>query len=602
MHGRGRGRGRGRRTVTPAAPDRADLAALPPSLANLTEAQIEQYREAARLRLAVDTFSGFVRYMWSEIEPGRSLDWGWYMQLICDELEGLVKGVAPDGTPYPESGAELVINLPPGHAKSRLCSVFFPAWLWLHNEHLRLLTTANEGTLASRDSRLSREVITSDRYRLLQQLHDIDIGVAALDGRGIPRPLSTDSAGNATMIADGTWEPWGLSVDQKSKVNFDIARKGRTTGGGRVALGMMAKVLGKRGDGLIVDDPHDAKEVLLGDPSRVAERMREARIVYHGALLTRLNKGAWRLIVAQRLHVADLPGDLIDRGARVVCLPVHYDPDHPHAHPVDALNREPGELLAPAVHSEERDRELRKRLGPRHHDAQYEQRPAVEAGGSFSRAWFHQQYKSAPLELARRARFDEVAISLDCAFRDHNKADYVVATVWGHKRRRVKKIHGVITPTGLTRLNIDTNEGIQPGKYLLDLKRGRMGLFETCAMLRRLRARWPWVRLVLVEAKANGDAVIETMRREGHGGVVGYEPDRSKAARAEVSALAFESAEIWLPSEEHAPWLGDFVEEHVQFPAGAHDDQVDSVSQMIIRWALADIDDIAGELEWVNHL
>ena len=573
--------------AAPAAP--ASAAALPEGFADLSADDRAVLREAARQRLAVDTLSGFVRYLWSEIEPGKLLVWAWYMQLICDELEGLARGVAPPGhggQEYQPGGAELVVCLPPGHAKSRLCSVFFPAWLWIHAPHLGLLTLANEGGLASRDSRLSRELITSAPYRALLLRKAVDDGEAVIDSQRKARPVI-----DGAVAVDQDWQPWGskhggtLAADQKAKASFITEG-----GGGRGAFGIMAKITGKRAEGMIVDDPHDAKEVLIGDPSRVAERMRETRIVYHGALMSRLNKGAWRLVVAQRLHVADLAGDLIKRGARVVCLPIHFDPEHPDVHALDG--RDIGELLAPAVHGEVRDRDLRQRLTPRHHDAQYEQRPTAEAGGSFERSWFEQTYRANPVDLARRARFDEIAISLDCTFRDHAKADYVVAQVWGHKRRRGAGGAG----------RVEQIDGLRPGKYLLDQKRDRMGLFATCAMLRRLRAKWPWARLVLVEAKANGDAVIETMRREGHAGVVGFDPDRSKAARAEVSSLAFESGDIYLPDEQYAPWIGDYVEEHIQFPAGANDDQVDCTSQMCIRWALVDIDDIAGELGWVDLL
>lgn len=559
------------------------------------EQQYAIARERARQDYAVATLAGFVRYMWEEIEPGRPLVWAWYLDLVCAELEGLARGVAPDGTPYPDDGAELVVCIPPGHAKSRICSVFFPCWLWLHVPHLRLITRANEGDLASRDSRLSREVLKTEAFRILQLRRALDLGEAVVDGKAVDRtgrPVIRPVI-DGVVASDKVWEPWALSPDQAAKVNFDT-----TDGGGRSAAGIFAAVTGKRADGLIVDDPSDAKEVLVGDPARVAERMRLVRTIYHGALLSRLNAGAWRLVVAQRLHKADLPGDLIDRGARVVCLPVHYNPDHPDAHPDDP--REPGELLAPAVYSEARDATLRRRLGPRHHAAQYEQMPSAEAGGQFRREWFGRHYVGNPIELARRRAFDEVAISLDCTFRDTAGADYVCASVWGRKHRRGRRINERPAQGGAP--GGRDSGGLAPGKYLLDVFHGRMGLFETCAMLRRARAKWPWAALVLVEAKANGDAVIETMRKEGHDGIVGFEPDRSKIARAEVSALAHEAGEVWYPTEEHAPWLADWVEEHVAFPAGANDDRVDSGSQIFCRWAMTEAADIAGELAWVELL
>jgi predicted phage terminase large subunit-like protein len=585
-------------------PGRASAIADAAGEANTARAEAERLqreilRERARIRLAVDTLAGFVRYLWPEIEPGRPLVWGWYLDLLCRELEGLARGVASDGTPYPDDGAELVVCMPPGFAKSRLCSVFFPSWLWLHVPHLRLITRANEGDLASRDSRLSREVLKTEAFRALQLRLALDRGEAVVDdqavdreGRPLIRPTVDDGSGRPgaagrVVLSDQEWRPWSLSVDQAAKVNFDLTDSdGTLTGGGRNAAGLFAKVTGKRADGLIVDDPADAKEVIVGDPARVAERMREIRVLYHGALQSRLNAGSWRLVVAQRLHVADLPGDLIDRGARVVCLPLHYNPEHDHVHPEDP--REPGEPLAPAVLSEDRSSTLRRRLGPKHHDAQYEQNPTAEAGNMFVRAWFERHYQGVPLELARRGAFDEIESSLDCAFRDHDKADYVCLSIWGRKRRR-----SLVTRD---------SGGLAPGKYLLDVFHGRMALFATCAMLRRAKSKWPWGRLVLIEARANGDAVIETMRKEGHGGIVGFEPDRSKIARARVSALAHEAGEVWYPTEEHAPWLADWVEEHVSFPAGANDDRVDSGSQLFCRWAEQEIDDIAGELAWVDEL
>ena len=36
---------------------------------------------------------------------------------------------------------------------------------------------------------------------------------------------------------------------------------------------------------------------------------------------------------------------------------------------------------------------------------------------------------------------------------------------------------------------------------------------------------------------------------------------------------------MWLP--EYAPWLDEFIAEHLQFPKGEADDQVDAMSQML---------------------
>jgi predicted phage terminase large subunit-like protein len=122
-----------------------------------------------------------------------------------------------------------------------------------------------------------------------------------------------------------------------------------------------------------------------------------------------------------------------------------------------------------------------------------------------------------------------------------------------------------------------------------------MDIIDTCQALRDLIPMFPRIGLVLVEARANGDAVIQTLRREGHGKVVGYDPKASKPARAAVAAVSFESAEVWLPQAEHAPWISDWIEEVVAFPAGANDDRVDGMSQLFVRW-----DGERGEVGGIN--
>jgi phage terminase large subunit-like protein len=34
------------------------------------------------------------------------------------------------------------------------------------------------------------------------------------------------------------------------------------------------------------------------------------------------------------------------------------------------------------------------------------------------------------------------------------------------------------------------------------------------------------------------------------------------------------------------PWVNDFIEECAAFPNGAHDDQVDAMTQALLRWRM----------------
>ena len=40
----------------------------------------------------------------------------------------------------------------------------------------------------------------------------------------------------------------------------------------------------------------------------------------------------------------------------------------------------------------------------------------------------------------------------------------------------------------------------------------------------------------------------------------------------------------YLPHPSIAPWVNDFIEECAAFPNGAHDDQVDAMSEALLRW------------------
>jgi predicted phage terminase large subunit-like protein len=54
-------------------------------------------------------------------------------------------------------------------------------------------------------------------------------------------------------------------------------------------------------------------------------------------------------------------------------------------------------------------------------------------------------------------------------------------------------------------------------------------------------------------------------------------------APLQVSPL-IEAGNVYLPHPDCAPWIGEFIEECAAFPNGAHDDQVDAMTQALLRW------------------
>jgi predicted phage terminase large subunit-like protein len=510
-----------------------------PAATQLGPTEQEAFRSAARAKLAIDHLEDFVRQAWPIIEPSTPLVWNWHISLICDVLEKLTRGELrhPDGRLV----REVLICIPPGMMKSRLVSVLWPAWQWLQRPTERLLCLSNDDDLVKRDSGDSRDVIQSLWYQSLVRLVAEAQAIAGGD-----------------MAEDA--EPWGLKDDQNRLINF-----GTTVHGFRQCKPIGGNVTGKRGHGVLIDDPYDAKEALLGSVRQVRDRMLAVVKIYTGVLSSRLNdkRTGYRVTIMQRLHELDLAGHLLKTGAYAVVLPMEFDPDHPHRNPADPRT-EPGELLFPERFPRDVVDDIKAEMGARDYGAQYQQRPSPVAGGIYQRAWFRQFYRTDP----QRMVMDEWAITVDATFKglDHN--DFVAMHVWG--RRKLAEF------------------------YLLDRVHARMTYTQSREALRMLCYKWPQVVLKLIEEKANGPALIDDLK-ETIPGLVPYDPKLSKAARAQLAARFYEAGNVWLPDPELCPWVLDFIEEHVGFGAGAaHDDDVDAGGQILLYWnAGAGVDPLA---------
>lgn len=479
-----------------------------------TRDQRRVLREEARDEDAIRTFAGFVRRFWSIVEPARPLVWNWHYQVICDELERVARGEV----------RELVICVPPGTGKSILVSAMFPAWLWLHHGHQRVMALSHNPRPVVRDAIRMRNIVRSPKYRDLLEV------VSARSGM------------------DGAC--WTMAPDQDEKVNFQ-----NSLAGVRLCSTMGGAVTGDRVDGIIVDDPYDVKQALLGSPIQIADRMGEAITIYDDVLASRIDPiVGWRIVIMQRVHEGDLAGELLRRGVHSIVFPMEWEPNAKYPHPDDPRIT-PGELLFEKRYSREWcENEKKTPTGARKWQSQYQQEPAPTLGSLFLRQWFGQRYSGDPVRFARS--MPEQAITVDCTFKDGRKVDYVVMQVWGRDGTR---------------------------KYLLDQVRARMDLPGTLHALMDLVQKWPMARAKLVEAAANGPGVMQILEKQVHG-LIPVNPQGGKYARAQVAAIAFEAGEVYLPKPEFAPWIGDYVEEMTGFPHAPNDDQVDATSQLFQRW------------------
>lgn len=495
---------------------------------NLTPALIRATHARVRAEKARRSLAEFVRQAWPIVEPAMPLAWGWHVDAICGHLEAVTRGDVE----------RLCINIPPGHAKSILVSVMWPAWEWSTTPAERSLFASYSDGLAVRDSVRCRDLVESEWY---------------------VRSFRTDLEGRRT---------WNMKGDSNAKDWFQNDRTGF-----RVSLTVGGASTGHRGNKVAVDDPHNVRTA-----SSALER--EAVIRWWDvAMSSRFNdmRAQKRVIIMQRLHEGDLTGHVLAQGGyEHLCLPSLYEPKRRcRTFKVggallfeDPRTRE-GSPLFPALFTPAVLEQALADLKETEFAAQHQQRPVPAGGGLFKKAWWRFWKPSGTKEQGAHPRpdgtytgparelperFDRTVISLDANFKGDRKKgnDPVVFVVIGCKGA---------------------------DRFVLDRVRLFVGFGETVTQFRTLSKLHPKAFRKLVEAKANGDAIIETLQSE-IGGIVAVTPEGGKESRASAIAPQVEGGNVYLP--DGAPWLDEWVAEFASFPRGAHDDQVDALSQALI--------------------
>ncbi len=479
-----------------------------------------------------ESLSSFIETFWDVLEPQRPHVPSRAQRVVCEHLEAVNRGQI----------RKLLINIPPGFSKSLSTNVFFPAWEWgpMNMPELRYISASYSQDLTYRDNRRGRQLINDPRYQRM-------------------------------------WgDRFAISSDQDAKGRYDNDQRGF-----RIATSVQGAVIGERGDRIIVDDPHNLKEA-------ESERKRQAVLQWFSEVLpSRVNdpKTAAFIVIMQRLHENDVSGLILssEMGYEHLCLPMEWEPDHPHLGKSSIgfsdWRNEEGALLWPEFYDrgsvEKLKQDLRSWGGSYAEAGQLQQRPAPRGGGMFKRSWW--RFFKSPVGLTGRPQgctdslpelapgvFDEVVVSCDAAFKDSARGSRVAILVIARKG---------------------------PFRYVLDNRTEHMTFRQTCEQLLDATKRWT-ARRVLVEDKANGPAIIDTLR-QSIAGIIPIAPEGGKESRASAIQPAVESGHVLLP--EGAPWLGDFVSEFAMFPAGQKDDQVDALSQALIYMtASRDVARLAG--------
>lgn len=320
-------------------------------------------------------------------------------------------------------------------------------------------------------------------------------------------------------------------------ITRSIAEKVETSLGGAIrAMGFKSGITGRTAKYVIIDDPIKNQE--QADSKVIREKIWRD---FNSSIRSRLKPGAKIIVIMTRWHQQDLAGMIIEHepNTKVLNFPIESESDN------DVMGREYGEMLCPEMG---RTRQwwdsfklgFQNEFGSRAVSAMYYGRPSNDAGGIFQRKWF-KYYTDRP-------KFAYMVISLDATFKGNDDSDFVSIEVW-------------------SKLDQD---------YHLWYKvRERLGFWETLKRMSDVIRMYGMYNAILVEDKANGSAIIETLRKKFRS-VIAIEPYGSKISRANAVSPIVEAGNVHI-KEEHS----DLIDQAVDFPNTDHDDDVDSMTQAL---------------------
>jgi predicted phage terminase large subunit-like protein len=487
----------------------------------LTQAQVAKY--LLKLRDAQDSFESFVKLIYPEWELA-----DFQLELIdaLDKLEKDTLGVN-----------NVLITMPPRHAKSTFGTVLFPSYFMARNPQRYIMSCSYNAQLATDFGRQVRSVV---------------------EDKSITQAFPDFTLSKESRAAD----VWRTDV-----------------GGAYFAVGVGGTTSGRPANLLLVDDPIKSRE----DAESMTQRNKTWNY-YTSALATRLQPESGgappkQIVILTRWHPDDLAGRIMDTedwkegrwkhvnfpaiksapGKKKISRRMLAEDDPRYVTPEEYRALSPAKRNVTDEDIQEplwperfplEELKRRERLNPREFASLYQQQPYIEGGNLIKTEW----WRSYPADL-RPQKFTSLVITADTAFKKTETADYSVMVVAG----------------------VDTTGDM----YIVDIIRGKWDFPELKQRMIRLNNEWrgKGLRAIYIEDKASGQSLIQELKRESGISVIPYKVVNDKVARANAVLPIIEGGRVFLPEE--SPWLDAFIDEAISFPNGNHDDQVDAMVMAI---------------------
>ena len=340
-----------------------------------------------------------------------------------------------------------------------------------------------------------------------------------------------------TLVAD----------DQKAAGKWSTA-----AGGQYYAVGVGGALAGRGADLFVIDDPHSEQDIRTGTRTPFDA----AWGWFQTGPLQRLMPNGAIVVIMTRWSMLDMTGRLIDHQMKnpdadkweIIELPaiLHENTDNekslwPEQWPLEQLHMK------------------RAGMDPRYWQAQYMQQPTSDVAAVIKREMWNIWEGDSP------PKCDYVLQSWDTAHETKTSSDYSACTTWG------------------IFFNEEDNDNAHI--ILLDAIKSRWSFPDLKKRAIEYYKEWE-PDACLIEKKAAGAPLIQELRAMGIA-VSEFSPSRGKAnqsndkvVRLNAVSDMFASGRVWAPDTR---WAREVVEEVAAFPAGEHDDYVDTVTQALMR-------------------
>ena len=477
-------------------------------------------KEEIERKMAEVSLAEYSKLAWRVVEPATKYIHNWHIDAIAEHLQAVTDGQIK----------RLLINVPPRCQKSLNVAVFWPTWVWgpKRKPSTRWLFISYAESLSIRDSIKCRNIIQSKWYQ-------------------------------------GLWgDAYKLAGDQNEKRKFKNDKTGE-----RIASSIEGTNTGEGGDIVVIDDPHNVSD---GE----SDAKRETTLfTFKEVIPSRLNdpKTGAIVIVMQRVHDRDVSAVALEQGYIHLCLPMEYEPSRMITTPIgfnDPRTKE-GELLWPERIGKE---EIEGKNGYKHslgsyaYAGQYQQRPTPRGGGMIKKHWLRywvpkgRKFPPVTVRMQDGSLFECPQIELpeqfnikiqswDMNFKETNDSAFVCGQVLAQ---------------------------LVASRFLLDQIREVLDFPKTLAAFSQLTDKHPDATAKYIEDKANGPAVISTMRNK-ISGIIPVEPEGDKVARMAAISYLIEAGNYYIPHPALFPWVEEYVAEITAFPKSAYKDQCDTTSQ-----------------------